>query len=136
MGAREQLREAIAVANSSNNEGYRVEAKVDAVIAFILGDAAGEEASTSMPAAEPVADDYTGPEADDTNNAERVGEPTKADETRHSGAPQYDVLPESPKLRAMTVADLQTLAERRGVTLPEGAKKADIISALTGEEPS
>jgi len=107
---KDELLRTVEVANTSNNVDTRVEMKVDAILRFLLQEAA--------PAAEPVA--LTAVVA----NGEYASHPT----TAHSGV-LYDVLPPRMKLNTLTLDQLRLLAERRGLEPPRGPK-ASIIDAL------
>lgn len=173
----DELLDAVAAANTSNNEGIRTELKVNAVIDYIVELASSsaapdltiqwarpEEIEVQAPPPPPGRiESFTGAvEGDGTakvilepteivtvpylasmygfrpgpppaNGHEPPAAPTPAelaDQTRRSGAPLYEDVPEEGKLRKMPNDTLITLAERHGIEVPAGPKAA-IVAALT-----
>lgn len=114
---RDEFAQAIAVANGSNNEGVRLEMKIDAVARALL-DLLVDEPDLVM-VERPVT---AVPSAASSDYATHTSQGS-------SGSPSYEVLPERAKLDRMNVSTLKALAERHGITVPDGLK-AEIIDAM------
>lgn len=131
----DELRQAIAIADTSNNEGTRLSMKIDAILEYLLSPS------------EPVADSVLEADVHELRSAavEAVLIGGDVQQTRAGGyanhaseAPStaiYDVMPERKKLERMTVEDLKALAARHGIALADGTK-ATIIDSMIGPEAS